>query len=113
MKRNEQLQINSIVEKHMVAAMDELLMINERSCLHGTRLRACQAYVFETENYYVLRSYNTFVAVIPKSDRHVCFDFLRKVYGYTSTSSQHISKFSKDYGAYCWGCDAIYRWREV
>lgn len=32
----------------------------------GKRLRTCQAYVYETPSFYVLRSYNTVVAIIKK-----------------------------------------------
>ena len=41
------------------------------------------------------------------------YDFLRYVYGYTSTSAQHISKFSKDYGMGKWGCANRLTYREV
>ena len=62
------------------------------------QLRSCSAWVYRTYGYIVLKSYNTVVAVID-TDNYVCYDFLRYVYGYTNTSSQHISKFAKDYGA--------------
>lgn len=70
---------------------------------HGTRLRTCQAYVYETPSFYVLRSYNTVVAIIEKRT-DICYDFLRGAYGYTNTSAQHISKFDKDYGRSVCGC---------
>lgn len=79
---------------------------------HGTRLRTCQAYVYETPSFYVLRSYNTVVAIIEKSS-DTCYDFLRKVYGYTSTSAQHISKFDHDYGRGTRGCKERVTYREV
>lgn len=60
------------------------------------RLRNCQAWVIETENFYLLISYNTIVAVIEKGT-HITADVLRYVYGYTSTRAQHISKFRHDY----------------
>ena len=61
------------------------------------RLRTCQAWVYETDNFYILRSYNTCVAAIDK-ESHYCADVLRYIYGYTATSAQHISKFIADYG---------------
>ena len=62
------------------------------------RLRSCTAWVYETDTYYILRSYNTmYVAIIDKRTRQ-CYDLLRYVYGYTSTSAQHVSKFWHDYG---------------
>ena len=78
----------------------------------GKRLRTCQAYVYETPSFYVLRSYNTVVAIIEKST-DTCYDFLRYVYEYTSTSAQHISKFDKDYGRGMWGCKERVTYREV
>ena len=47
--------------------------------------------------YAVLTSYNTVVAIIDY-ETNTLYDFLRYVYGYTSTSAQHISKFAHDYG---------------
>lgn len=76
------------------------------------RLCTCQAYVYETPSFYVLRSYNTVVAIIEKKT-DTCYDFLRGVYGYTSTSAQHISKFDKDYGRGTCGCIQRVTYREV
>lgn len=78
----------------------------------GKRLRTCQAYVYETPSFYVLRSYNTVVSLIEKSS-DTCYDFLRAVYGYTNTSAQHIRKFDKDYGSDMWGCKERVTYREV
>ena len=78
-------------------AMEELRQIrNEDDSVY--RLRTCTAWVYETDNFYILRSYNTYVACIEKATGFAA-DVLRKVYGYTATSSQHISKFFKDYFA--------------
>lgn len=99
MKKNEkQRLINDICLDSYHAAMDEMAPVC--AC---KRLRSCQAYVIETEHYYILRSYRTFVAVIAKVT-DVLYDFLRWVYGYTSTSAQHISKFEKDYCKGKWEC---------
>ena len=76
------------------------------------RLRTCQAYVYEVPSFYVLRSYNTVVAIIEKKT-DTCYDFLRGVYGYTNTSAQHISKFDKDYGRGGYGCKERVTYREV
>ena len=62
------------------------------------KLRTFTATVYETKHYYILESYNTFVAAIHKDSR-IMVDFLRYVYGYTSTSAQHIAKFRNDYHA--------------
>ena len=77
--------------------------VKENALHHGKRLRTCQAMVYETPSFYVLRSYNTVIAFIYKKT-DTCYDFLRAVYGYTNTSAQHISKFDKDYGEGMWGC---------
>lgn len=61
------------------------------------QLRSCTAWVAETDCYFILKSYDTIAAIIDKYTGQK-FDFLRYVYGYTSTSAQHISKFFSDYG---------------
>lgn len=60
------------------------------------KLRSCQAKVYETSDFYLLQSYNTFVACIDKYTG-ILVDVLRTEYGYTPTSAQHISKFASDY----------------
>ena len=93
MNKNEQTIINQIISNEKVRAEFELG--NYGSVM---RLRSCQAYVYETEHYFWLRSYGTFVAFIEKTT-DTCYDILRMVYGYTATSAQHIAKFRRDYGA--------------
>ena len=61
------------------------------------QLNHCQATIFETEKYLLLKSYQTIVAAIEK-ETGTCYDWLRLVYGYTATSAQHISKFMDKYG---------------
>ena len=109
-----------IGKKLQIHANNEVLAVVNRfneelnycSISVGKRLRTCQAYVYETPSFYVLRSYNTVVAIIEKST-DTCYGFLRGVYGYTSTSAQHISKFDKDYGRGAWGCTERVTYREV
>lgn len=62
------------------------------------RLRNCTAWVYATDEYFILRSYNTIIAAIHRNSG-IGYDFLRYVYGYTATSAQHISKFFNDYNA--------------
>ena len=89
------------------------------SICNERRLRSCSATVFDLVDdttgevlYHVLRSYNTIVAFIdPTTD--TLYDVLRLVYGYTSTSAQHISKFSHDYGMSKWGCAKRVTYRDV
>lgn len=99
---NKELQntINAEVMENYNKAMDEYNAM-PWSQIKFTRLRSCSAEVCETENYYILRSYATFIAVIDKATC-TCYDALRKVYGYTATSAQHIAKFATDYPSYGW-----------
>ena len=99
MKKSEQKLIN---ERCMIAynnALEEL----EEDVIDAKRLRTCSAIVYETDNYYILRSYNTVIAVIDKTF-DTLYDCLRVVYGYTATSAQHIAKFNHDYCSGAWGC---------
>ena len=93
MKKFEQENINIAVDEYFYSySNDNALPIDAK------RLRTCNAVVFEYDEYYALRSYNTVVALIDKKT-HIMYDGLRFVYGYTATSCQHIAKFAKDYGA--------------
>ena len=98
-----QLEINKACRAHYDAAMTERWKMPSL----WKRLRSCSAEVLETPSFYILRSYNTVVAVI---DKHTgsTYDVLRMVYGYTSTSAQHIAKFSNDYGN-----GKRYMWRNI
>ena len=116
MKKSEQLAINEQV-------LNALTVFNGANVSTRTDLwkplRSCSAEVAPVIDadtgellYYVLRSYRTIVAAIDvRTD--TLYDFLRCVYGYTSTSAQHISKFSKDYGRGKWGCTNRVTYREV
>ena len=61
------------------------------------QLRSCTAWVFTTDNYYILLSYKTYIACIDKTTG-VTYDALRYAYKFTRTSAQHIAKFAEDYG---------------
>ena len=83
------------------------------------RLRSCSATVFDIVDnatgevlYHSLRSYNTIVAFIDVQT-DTLYDVLRLVYGYTSISAQHISKFAQDYGSDRWGCANTLRYYPV
>ena len=71
------------------------------------RLRSCRAQVLETPGFFILKSYNTVVAVIDKYTAST-WDVLRMAYGYTATSAQHVAKFAADYGN-----GKRYTWREI
>lgn len=109
MKKAEQELIN----KEVVEAVERYNATKDSDIPHTSKqLRTCTATVYETNSYYVLRSYATIIAIIDK-ETDTLYDFLRKVYGYTNTSGQHISKFSKDYGKGKWGCSRVLTWRTV
>lgn len=73
----------------------------QRVCEPGyrERLNRCQAWYGlqggDSSDFalVVLVSYKTVVAIYDKRENTV-YDFLRAVYGYTSTSCQHIRKFT-------------------
>lgn len=102
MTRREQIIMNDYCEREISEYEADLGKI-----LSLRRLHKCQAYVYETERYYILKSFATVVAFIRKSDGE-CFDILRIVYGYSATSAQHIAKFKRDYHA-----ASTQTWREV
>ena len=70
------------------------------------RLDYCQAGTYQTRGYSFLVSYSTLVAFI--DDRGNMYDVLRLVYGYTSTSAKHISKFRNKFSHV-----SEHTWREV
>lgn len=90
-----QILINSECDGEFRLLIDKLDTLDE-GIISEKRLRTCNARVIETKSYYILISYRTLVAFIDKSSM-ACYDVLRKVYGYTSTSAQHIAKFRHDY----------------
>ena len=98
MKKAEQEKINEICENLYNNAIPEF-----KWNLPARRLRTCTAFVYESPNYYFLKSYNTIVAIIDK-ETDTLIDVLRVVFGYTETSSQHIAKFDHDYCKGNWGC---------
>lgn len=109
MTKKEQIADNAIIEQYI----DEL---NAEISVHGLqywdRLRSCQAHVYTTTHFTVLRSYNTMVAAIYQrtpTAAPIFIDFLRLVYGYSSTSAQHIAKFKHDY---CGNSGFSYTWRD-
>ena len=107
MKKAEQMAINEQVLK----ALDEFNNY-QAPITNVKQLRGCSAHAYKQGKYYVLQSYKTMVAFID-TDTDTLYDVLRYVYGYTSTSAQHIAKFSKDYGAGKWGCEHELRYYDV
>ena len=107
MTKQEKENMNKEIEREWIKAFTEYNTedpINTRK-----RLRSCTAYVYETHNYYFLRSYDTIVAFIDK-ETDICYDVLRLVYCFTATSAQHIAKFKHDYGTGTYGCQRELRY---
>lgn len=105
-----QIAINYTCRAYYDSAMaerEQMPWIPDNKPSPWKRLRSCSAEVLETPSYFILRSYNTVVAVIDKQTRYT-WDVLRMVYGYTATSAQHIAKFSNDYGN-----GKRYTWRDI
>ena len=64
-----------------------------RNYERSSALYSCKAEILEYNGFLALVSYRTPIAVYTP-DNATLYDCLRIVYGYTSTSSHHISKFS-------------------
>ena len=114
MTKNEQREINAQVMSAL-----EKFNASHYYLDNNRKLRSCSASVADAIDcetgevlYHVLTSYSTVIAIID-TQTDTLIDFLRYVYGYTSTSAQHISKFSKDYGQSKWGCANRVTYREV
>ena len=88
----ENEKVNSILNE-----LDAIPYIRAVASQTLTRLNTCQAWTYEAGYFVVLISYNTEVACIDMSTG-ICYVYLRKVYGYTATSAQHITKFMKKFG---------------
>lgn len=109
MKKEEQKNINILT----LAIIEDVNNELEKVYSNGKtfkRLRTCTAYTIETENFIVLKSYATIIAVKDKRT-NTFFDFLRYVYGYTSTSAQHFAKFRNTFRD-SWD-DVTYTYRTV
>ena len=108
--KDNQREINEACRAYYDAAMTErgkMPWVPDNKPSPWKRLRSCSAEVLETPTFFILRSYNTVVAVIDKHTGNT-YDVLRMVYGYAATSAQHIAKFSYDYGN-----GKRYTWREI
>lgn len=100
MKKYEQIAINQRVLETMRKAMNDLETSYESRSVHWAPLNRCQAgYTYTISGHYIaLKSYSTVVAAIDCSDG-ICYDFSRRVYGYTATTTQHIYKFANKFSA--------------
>lgn len=108
MKKVEQYLINDECERAYQYMCKELSKISAKDIAKSFhRLNKCQAEFCVTENFVILKSYDTIVACIYMK-YNVGYDFLRMVYGYTATSAKHISKFFKQALV-----DEVYTWKAI
>lgn len=105
MKKAEQRVINIKVERALGRYIAKRFDFKDAI----GRLNSCKAFMYDTQDYIVLKSYRTVVAIIDKRDMAL-YDFSRYVYGYTSTTSQHIAKFARKYNI---DSENRYTWKEV
>ena len=82
-----------------------------RNCKRIRKLYSCNAEICEYKGFLALVSYKTPTAVyVP--DNATLYDCLRIVYGYTATSAQHLSKFSKWLAMNNYQLDSFVRFRD-
>lgn len=92
MKKQEQLEINSLIEVNLDRFNEVFYDTPDDKMPPKVRLNHCQAWTQDFDSFTVLWSYNTAVAVYDKNN-DALYDVLRSVYGYIATSAQHIAKF--------------------
>ena len=101
--RNIKLQTVNFDNELVADAMRKAMSEYAEEYQYLGRLYHCNAEVYKTKNWYILKSYQTFVACTPTSDGNILlkgygYDFLLKNYGKrTTSSSQQIHKFFKKY----------------
>lgn len=66
--------------------------LNIENTIKTHKLYSCNARIIETKKGFYLLSYSTYIGYYDKKKKEFD-DVLRLVYGYTSTSSQHLAKF--------------------
>nr|DAW93714.1 MAG TPA: hypothetical protein [Caudoviricetes sp.] len=91
MKKKEMQKLENQLVENAYSKMPKIWIKVGREFGYLERLDYCQAWVYQTKGYTYLISYNTIVAFIDDSGN--MYDVLRLVYGYTTTSAKHISKF--------------------
>lgn len=105
MKREMQRIENQLVEQAWDRAK-KVWVNGSKELDEVERLDYCKAWTYQTRGYSFLVSYETIVAFIDDSDN--MYDVLRLVYGYTTTSAKHISKFRNKFRHV-----SEHTWREV
>lgn len=100
-------EANRTLYSNIESILYEVFRNFERSC----SLYNCNAEILEYKGFLVLVSYRTPIAVYAP-DNATLYDCLRIVYGYTATSAQHISKFSKWLAMNNYPLNSFVRFRE-
>lgn len=105
MKKASQRAINNKVEsalrRYNAKRIDSMGTIGQ--------LNHCNAFMYDTPDYIILKSFRTIVAFIDKRDMAL-YDFSCYVYGYTATTAKHIAKFARKYNI---EHENRYTWKEV
>lgn len=106
MKKTEQAAIN----KAVLAQKEKCYFELSKKFIDSKFWKVKNTAIYETENYYILKHYETFIACIEKDSKNG-YDFLRtqqfkmKTYygtitsNYSNTSARAISKFFKEKNA--------------
>ena len=82
-------EANRTFYSNIESILYEVVKKGEKRC----KLYSCNAEIWEYKGFIALVSYYTPIAVYTPDDESL-YDCLRIVFGYTATSSKHISKFS-------------------
>lgn len=103
MKKEKQAKINAECLDNFFQAVREWLNNSDldSTCIVWGR---CTAEIHETNNYYLMKAYGTFVACICKRTG-ICYDLFRRERRYITEWERHysailryINKFTHDYG---------------
>lgn len=106
---------SELLPDHVNNMCEEMLSVAEREAeqvIETRQLNYSEAYIKETEHFYVLYSYDEIVAFIEKST-NTLYDLLLFVRGYSGVSLTHINKFEKLYGKGIYGCKGTLRWKNI
>ena len=106
MLKENQKAINGICREREKAVSKELSSIDK---IKWKQIDNCQAWYTETENYYILKSYETVIACISKNNSY-CYNFMHYVFDFSclefgnryskrpgATSSNHVRRLCKIY----------------
>lgn len=100
-------EANRTFYSNIESILYEVVKKGEKRC----KLYSCNAEIWEYKGFLALVSYRTPIAVYAP-DNATLYDCLRIVYGYTATSAQHISKFSKWLAMNNYQLDSFVRFRD-